>query len=488
MNKKSKKKSNIIFGVFMKRAISLIFILSFFILISCADKEEVSLGECKPKCSEDRYCNNGKCEMLSTKKCIPECPEGKGCRKGICEELEIIECSPNCASNEICNNGLCENIANNECIPECSSEELCNNGLCEKIENNECTPECSNNQICNNGVCQDTGNNLSLLEKLASFCTKSRACCVEDESCTIVIPIDTCVKNLYNSITLSNDSFKKAYTYPINHTELATEVINCSLSANTCDELKHCNKAVISTTNCDPNTFTSSCDGDVLKQCNNNKVVELDCSKRGLSCAATYFDEDSPPIYSCKYLSSDIYCTDGGGEDTYESTCVDNKTRKYCFEHRLIERDCEYELGEGSTCIIKEYQGSNYSKCETNIKDEACDEEDYEVVCDGQYIKYCAQSNYVQKLDCKKIAGENFSCFIDENYSSLHEYLGYYYDLCVNTDLQNKCNEETPTCNGNTLSYCLNGQTKSYDCVENGYSSCDTFKNRKNLDEGYCKL
>ncbi len=278
-------------------------------------------------------------------------------------------------------------------------------------------------------------------ENIANTCNAEIACGIFDTPDTV----NDCVMYTLDLLSLDKDSTfgKQYYDYVLK----IEDYIECVYNSNDCTVAAACIDVVLTEENCDYKTYEGSCSGNIKSSCNRyGKVIKEDCAFGNQTCV----NEDG-----------DVYCDDKKGsecdDDTYKSTC-DSGVITFCQNGKILSMHCDTISGEGSICTTD----TDGAFCE-GAGDE-CDYYDYTESCDGDLKVVCGVYDTVSKIDCKKLWGADYTCtMMDSEYGK--------YATCMYQDVLGSCNNE-PTCNGDILNYCVNGENKTFDCTEFGYNSC----------------
>ncbi len=271
-----------------------------------------------------------------------------------------------------------------------------------------------------------------------------------------VVPvINEDIYTIYNVMNIDENSFlgKDNGFMPINFFKKAIENYrNCVKNSTNCDELSSCLNIEVTADTCDGKTYQESCDGNKRIICNwQGKVIKVDCGSQ-----------------TCKEKNGNARCElskNSCDDTTYVSNC-DRNIAQGCDFGRIIKTDCSLN---GSTCKMVQEHGMNRAVCEPLASWPDCDEQTYKDSCEGKYVVTCYRGKVV-KNDCEKLAGEGFVCKENPDMTDIFMFAG-----CVYNKISTPCTSE-PKCNGNVLEYCVNGETKTYDCTANDYAACSTEK------------
>jgi len=197
------------------------------------------------------------------------------------------------------------------------------------------------------------------------------------------------------------------------------DVEQCVRNAADCEAVTQCLNAGEANDVCDPNSYDSSCEGDVGRRCF-GVVVALDCGKRGLDCV-----EDSIGQLHCGQQGE---CTD--------ATCTEDGEQLICVNSVMVQQSCR---GDGE-CVVDD---AGNAVCTGG--GEACGEPIHR--CEGDVAVSC-QNGRVSRMRCAKcMTGDGAFCVAD-------------------TECQ------TSSCDGSTLEVCLDGRRYLFDCEELGFSGC----------------
>lgn len=230
------------------------------------------------------------------------------------------------------------------------------------------------------------------------------------------------------------------------------EHIMCLNDATTCEEAITCEKTYkgteTTTEECGFTGFQESCNGTVMSKCSYIKggisyVLKTDCAVFGQEC-----------IYEADYNNARcgkiVDCTENSSE-------CEGSVRKVCDGGIYFENDCSmYANGE---CVVLNTDTEKGAYCLPKEPSKSCSK----MRCDSSKIIYCSEGKELV-YDCKTNYGENFTCLESNEDDDSKSYSCMFKDSII-------CYEEA-TCDGDILKYCLNGETKEYNCKENGYSSC----------------
>ncbi len=231
-------------------------------------------------------------------------------------------------------------------------------------------------------------------------------------------------------------------------------IISCLANSNSCDDAKECEKKYLgkerTTTECNEEDFVKSCDGTKRVSCNYDEVtgksyiVKQDCAIKNNICV----NEDG-----------NTYC-----KDLVPAECTENFSK--CEGN--IEKECgiedDYIYYDEKDCSL-----FNMECVESNGKADCMPKADA-AVCSGFGAIRCDSSSLILcyfgkeiSYDCKDMYGESFEC-LEINKDEIK------YG-CQLPELAIECETEA-TCSGDILKYCINGETKEFNCKDNGYSRC----------------
>jgi hypothetical protein len=247
------------------------------------------------------------------------------------------------------------------------------------------------------------------------------------------------------------------------------KIINCNENSNTCSELATCLNIEVTNDTCTPKDFVNSCEGNKTVTCNwQGKVLKTTC-EADTTCTV---DEDYGDVDCFKEEAT------GCDDESFASSCNGN-----------IITTCEwgtektFDCGDQRTCEMI----NSKATCTPHTDLPDCNEDTYESGCEGQFVLTCDQGK-VLKSDCEITAGSGYVC--KENPTFLE---AFFFAGCVYNQVATSCNT-LPSCDGNTLKYCVNGTEETYSCTDGGYTACsiesieveDDMGETTNQDIGLC--
>ncbi len=227
--------------------------------------------------------------------------------------------------------------------------------------------------------------------------------------------------------------------------------INCTKNNTTCLDIASCMNIEITEDSCTPSDeYTVTCEGNKLVGCSwKGKVIKKTCQE-GTTCDADENECITERVEECD-------------DDTFVDKCNADGTVTMCEWGKIKTFSC----GEGRTCQIVNEDGEDELICMPNDSLPDCNEDTFEEHCEGQYSVKCNRGKIV-KTDCEALAGPGFICKEDPDMMEAFLFLG-----CVYSEVATPC-DSYPSCDGNTLKYCVNGVEKTYNCTDNSYTSCNT--------------
>ena len=377
------------------------------------------------------------------------------------ENLETCDASGNWVSTK-CETGK-------ECIED-DGAAACETPLCDENDNRcsddgksiiecpdydngtEVVVPCEDNEVCTGSGAETkcvVKTDAPSLEEIEEAMMISNACGLSSE----VSNINEGIYFGMNILNIFSESFLgKGYGFfPMDSIKDDFQnAINCIKENTTCLDIASCMDIEITEDSCTPSEeYVVTCDGNKLVDCSwKGKVIKKTC-KEGTTCDAEENECMKERIEEC--------------DDTFIDKCNADGTATICQFGKIKTFSC----GEERTCQIISEDGEDELICMPNSSLPDCDEDTFEEHCDGQYSVKCNRGKVV-KADCEVLAGPGYICKEDPSFFEAFLFLG-----CVYNEVATTC-DSYPSCDGDTLKYCVNGVEKTYNCTENSYASCDT--------------
>jgi hypothetical protein len=202
--------------------------------------------------------------------------------------------------------------------------------------------------------------------------------------------------------------------------EVGTSPADCALAAADCDAAVSCFGAGAAPTECAGGT-DARCDGDVLRECDSGRQLELarDCAAEGLSCRLNDFDQ--------------AHCARPGA--CTEDAC-DGDVPVHCFGGISVP----WAPCSPGRCV----DDAGSAQCAGEA--EPCDGSVFR--CDGDVAVSC-RGGFIHREPCRPGA-----CRTDDG------------ARCIPTG------DCTPRCEGTSVVRCVGATLERYDCTEWGFSGC----------------
>jgi len=417
----------------MKKNLILLTLSFSFFIISCGETtEEASCIENSLRCSANK---------LQTEKCNAD---GEWVEETICATPTI------CTGSGI--ETKCE-VLSNQCIKDSLR---CNHDKsriekCDAIGLWKEETVCMKPQTCVTSnletKCEAPSTDGPTVEEIQFISSRMNACGLYEE-------VSSLSEDIYMFINIANitkDSFLGKGLGIIaldDFQEILKKTTNCHKSTTTCTELATCLDIEITDELCDKETFTDDCESNKTVTCSwQGKVLKTTC-ETNTNCTIDEVDKDAE-------------CT------KEEVASCDSNFVGSCNENTITTcewgREKTYECAERGTCQVVDGR----AKCIPSDTLPDCDSETFQSSCTQEFLFTCHEGKVI-KSDCKLIAGPDFIC--KENPSFLE---ALFFGGCIHKKVATTCSNE-PSCDGNILKYCVDGEEKTYNCTENDYNSCST--------------
>ena len=215
-------------------------------------------------------------------------------------------------------------------------------------------------------------------------------------------------------------------------------VMSCVRAAADCAAARAC---VGDGAPCNPQTFAPSCDGQLLRQCvpsaEGGVVATTDCAEVGLVCLA-----------GATPMGALAQCAASASEMGTPPSC-DGDRASNCILGGWIHQPCSSM--PATQCALVEAMGMDAAQCQGDGAD--CDLSQLPT-CEGDDVRIC-QGNKLYTMACPP----GGACGTDPESGA---------GSCWASTLF--CGPET--CEGTRLGYCLEGQQRSIDCADYGFSGC----------------
>ncbi|MBN2693575.1 hypothetical protein JXR93_02845 [bacterium] len=298
--------------------------------------------------------------------------------------------------------------------------------------------------------CDDSESSKKISENdIVKACTVMNACNSSEE-------INECVSEMTYMSKLNSDS--PVLLEDIGNIDFSGAIL-CFSDSNSCDDLKECEKKYLgrdyTTTECDGEEFIESCDGTKRVVCRYDDVTEK---------SYVYKHDCAVGNGVCVNEDGDVYCRENVPAECIEtfSKC-DGDIKKECY---VDEGDKEYEENDCSLVGMECVEQDGEAECMPKADAISCSEFGPKR-CDGSNLVICYYGKEIS-YDCKDIYGDSFECVQEVRDDDGEEVTRYSCNL---PDLK-KCDDTEATCSGDVLKYCINGETKDFNCKDNGYAGC----------------
>jgi hypothetical protein len=251
--------------------------------------------------------------------------------------------------------------------------------------------------------------------------------------------VDSCTRDVLTSLASQTPDA------PLFQSLGANALLACAAKATDCADWLECAAAPYGPSYC-ASHVGASCDG----------LVAVDCA----SASAGGVSQTCPSTYPCSVVDGGAICTDGTAcvpqafgqcVGNYFVTCPSTGTG-------LVARRCAPgACGETGTP-----PGPSVPGCIPNPLAPSCSTTTLR--CDGNFSDECQPGHPEQRFDCAIAAAQCDLAATDA-----------YFAYCV--PIATQCNDQvdTPSCEGNALRWCIDGEWRTFDCTPIGMRCDDRF-------------